>query len=87
MPEKNESSEPPESRRGLAWVMALLVALPLLYFLSTGPVVLIFVKTNGFGGMVSFDFVKEFYRPIIWLDEHTFLQDAIESYVNLWVGK
>ena len=84
MPEKNEPGETSGRWRGVGLVAALLLALPLLYFLSVGPVVMIFDKTNGLGGMVSSSFVINLYSPIIWLHEHTFLRQTTEIYLGLW---
>jgi hypothetical protein len=76
--------EPGGRSRVISWVGILVFGLPLLYFLSTGPVVLLLEKTNGFGSHVPSDFVLAFYAPIVWLYENTFLRTPIELYLNLW---
>ena len=84
MPEKNEPDETSGRWRGLGLVAALLVVLPVLYFLSIGPVVMIFDKTNGLGGAVSRDSLQHFYRPIIWLHDNTVMKYPAEIYLELW---
>lgn len=84
MPDQSESNEASGRGRGLGWVAALVVGLPLLYLLSTGPVILMMDKTNGFGGVVTWDMLREFYQPVEWLYEHTFLKQPIELYLQLW---
>ena len=81
MAEKEESTP---TKRGPAFMAALLVGLPLLYLLSTGPVGLIFEKTNGFGGLITVEGLQEFYSPIFWLKNHTFMKHPIELYWALW---
>jgi hypothetical protein len=81
MPEKEEAST---SKRGLTFVALLLVSLPLFYFLSVGPVCLILDKTNGFGGVITKEMVREIYWPIVWLDDNTFMEKPIEFYLRLW---
>lgn len=84
MPETDETSEPRGAKRGLAFVAALGVGLPVLYLLSVGPVAAIMEKTNGFGGMIPRGFMIIFYWPIIWLYENTFMRHPIEVYLGLW---
>jgi hypothetical protein len=60
-------------------LFALLLAVPILYVLSMGPVVAISEKT-GRGG----EAVKTFYAPIIWLHNHTILAKPLEWYAALW---
>ena len=84
MPEQEESNEPQGSRSRLGLVAALAVGLPLLYLLSTGPVLSIMDKTNGFGGKVSWSTVLAFYRPVGWLYDHTSMRRPIELYMQLW---
>lgn len=84
MPETEETSEPRGGRRGVALVAALGLVLPVLYFLSVGPALAIMDKTNGFGGMVPRGFLLDFYMPIAWLYENTFMHHPIDVYLGLW---
>ena len=56
-----------------------LVALPVLYVLSIGPVVAIASKTKTWPGLS-----QQFYAPVIWLHDHTLLRRPLEIYVALW---
>ena len=71
-------------KRSFSFCLALLVALPLLYLASVGPVVAIWDKTHGFGGTVSQQFVLNLYFPVVWLHEKTSMRGPIESYLALW---
>jgi hypothetical protein len=84
MLEKVEDDESPGRGSKLGMLTAVAVGLPLLYLLSTGPVVLILEKTNGFGGMVSLDILDKVYYPVVWLYNNTFMRDPIEMYLKLW---
>ena len=68
--------------RALAWVGILVLGLPLLYVLSTGPVILFEEKSHGV--VVSVNFVLSFYAPLVWLHEHTFLKVPLDLYLSLW---
>ena len=84
MPEKDESDEAVRPGRGWGFVAALVVGLPLLYFLSIGPAMLLMEKTNGFGGAISWQMFAGIYSPIDWLYKHTFMKHPIELYLQLW---
>ncbi|MFN8606942.1 MAG: hypothetical protein U0931_05390 [Vulcanimicrobiota bacterium] len=60
------------------WI-GLAVALPLLYLLSIGPVVFLTRKS----GPPS-ELLIRAYTPIIWLHDHTFLEEPLEAYVEFW---
>jgi hypothetical protein len=60
----------------LAW---FLLAAPLLYILSIGPVAAIWVKTQSRVAPL-----ETFYAPVIWLHDHTPLKEPLEWYVELW---
>ncbi len=64
---------------GSGGAAGLLVALPLLYVLSIGPVAMFSMKTGWSmrGGEVL-------YAPVIWLHDHTILKRPLEAYVELW---
>ena len=81
MAEKRESSE---RGRGPAWAGALLVILPALYCLSTGPVIWLWTRADRFHGLVSIRQLQTFYWPIVWLHDHTFMEQPIDWYISLW---
>jgi hypothetical protein len=76
MPEETETKS---HSRTLSLAIAFLIALPLLYILSIGPVALCCQKLRG-----NTQDVKEFYFPVIWLHEHTILKKPLEMYIALW---
>jgi hypothetical protein len=77
--------ETPSRSRALLWIAALVFALPLLYVLSLGPVVWIFVRTKGFGGLVPVEPLEVFYSPVIWLDGHNdIFHHLLSDYVKLF---
>ena len=80
MSETNESSN---SKQGIVFAVLLLV-LPLLYVLSTGPVAWSMDKTHQFGGLIPKAVVVDLYSPVIWLHDDTFLHDALDRYWRLW---
>ncbi len=53
--------------------------LPVLYVLSIGPVAMIVEKMGIDRGPF-----QVFYVPVIWLHDHTFLEQPLEWYVSLW---
>ena len=57
-----------------------MLLIPLLYFLSIGPVLLLFKKSRNppTAGL------RTFYYPVILLHDHTLLKGPIEAYCNLW---
>ena len=81
MPENSESIA---RGRVLSWLALVLLIVLVLYFLSAGPVSLLFDKTNGFHGMISLEQMETFYQPIIWLHDHTFMKKPVEWYLSLW---
>lgn len=73
------SEENKDKSRGLFLVIAVAIALPLLYVLSVGPSLVIwkkFPKTQ--------PAMLEIYFPLIWLEGHTVLQKPLEWYADLW---
>jgi hypothetical protein len=63
----------------LLWILALAL-IPLLYFLSVGPVLLLFKgKANPPTAAL-----RTFYYPLIVLHDHTPLKKPIEAYCDLW---
>jgi hypothetical protein len=84
MPEKDESHEASGRGRGVEFVAVLAVLLPLLYCLSIGPVFLVLEKTNYFSHTVSHSSVLNFYWPLVWLHEQTFMRHPLDLYVGFW---
>jgi hypothetical protein len=70
---------PDRAREGLPLWATWLAALPMLYVLSIGPVVMIADKA----GLSPRPF-RKFYAPVIWLHDHTVLKQPIEWYAELW---
>ena len=67
------------SSGGLLWIWTLVLA-PLFYFLSIGPVLLLFKgKPNPPTAAL-----RSFYYPVVLLHDHTPLKKPIEAYCNLW---
>lgn len=62
--------------------MALMVALPLVYLLSIGPVAFVCEKTSSTTSIRNT--VLAVYAPIIWLHDHTPMKMPLENYVNWW---
>ncbi len=78
--EETEAAETPDRDRDgtPAWA-TLLAALPVLYVLSLGPVILLAKKS----GLPQAS-LRAFYAPLIWLHDHTLLKQPLEWYVGLW---
>jgi hypothetical protein len=74
-----EENETKSRSHGFSLVIGLLIALPLLYVLSIGPVALCAKKTS-----TDPQTLRVFYRPVIWLHDHTPLEKPLELYINLW---
>ncbi len=72
-------STPSSSKFGKYILVIVFAVLLFLYFLSMKPALAIANRTPG--GMTLF---REVYCPIIWLHDHTSLNKAIKSYVNIW---
>jgi hypothetical protein len=68
------------SRSGIPlWVWAAIL-IPLLYFLSLGPVLFLFKHTSNPPDKA----LHVFYYPLVLLHDHTILRGAIEAYCDLW---
>ena len=67
-----------DESRGSAWVVWL-VALPIVYILSIGPVA--FITKNS---PKATDALRKVYAPVIWLHENTVLRKPLELYVGLF---
>jgi len=66
------------SDHGSAW-LAWLVAMPIVYVLSIGPVGLIAKNHPGETAIL-----RKVYAPVIWLHENTPLRKPLEMYVGLF---
>lgn len=62
----------------MAWALSIL-ALPVLYGLSIGPVVYLMAK----GGWEP-SWLTVFYEPLEWCGHHTPLGEPLRIYVNWW---
>ncbi|WP_395750805.1 hypothetical protein [Prosthecobacter sp.] len=78
----NDEPESPRQSSYYSAVLAILVALPLLYALSIGPAAYCLSKFNV--GRSTEDMVEAFYAPIIWLADHTSMEKPIDSYIEWW---
>ena len=64
-------------------IMVLMIVLPLLYGFSIGPAIYF---TEKFHPSASIEKpLKAFYAPVLWLHEHTFLKQPLESYERFWM--
>lgn len=68
-------------------VKEALIALPILYLLSTGPVVYIGIKVRHSLPPSAYAALDVFYLPIEILHEHTPLQVPIDLYVDWWIER
>lgn len=68
-----------ETSSGGGWVFALLLLMPVLYVLSIGPMALLADK-----GVLPREPVREFYKPVVWLHDHTPLARPLEWYGEVW---
>jgi hypothetical protein len=76
---ERELDEASGKNSGFSVFLLAFVAVLLLYVLSIGPVVK-FASKNG----INRNTLVTFYRPVIWLHDHTFLKKPLEAYVELW---
>jgi len=75
MSEENKN----KSHRGFAMVMAVAIAIPLLYVLSIGPAAAICAKHPKY-----FPALFEFYSPLLWFVDKAGLAPQLRFYVSLW---
>jgi hypothetical protein len=73
-------SEATSPHRGFAMVMAVAIAVPLLYVLSIGPAEVICMKHPKCGSTLHV-----FYLPVNWLYFHTAFGKPLDWYIRLWV--
>lgn len=62
-----------------AVVLVLFLLLPLIYFLSLGPAI---VMVDG--GYLDLDTAQAIYKPLEWLADNSPLGPFIEWYADLW---
>lgn len=65
--------------RVVHYVTAIVIGLPIIYFLSVGPAVVIVVKAPSLRTPV-----RAIYTPVIWLHDHTSLKKTMDSYLGFW---
>ncbi len=68
-----------ERSSSVASLLGALVLLPLLYTLSIGPVAFVCEKLG-----VPKEPMRAFYRPVVWLHDHTPLKRPLEWYLSLF---
>jgi hypothetical protein len=68
-----------ESRRGSdnTAIVALMVALPLIYAFSVGPVIFVMEKFHASSSVRGA--VETFYAPVLWLYDNTVLKQPLEA--------
>ncbi len=74
------------SRSTSHWPLAL-AAVPVvlvLYVLSIGPVAWL-ARSTGVEPQIA-PVAMIVYAPVVWLHEHTFMQEPLRWYVRLWIG-
>ncbi|MGV3533470.1 MAG: hypothetical protein ACO1QR_13975 [Chthoniobacteraceae bacterium] len=61
-----------------------MIALPILYVLSIGPVAHMFGRSSHINPQIN-SAVNAFYKPLELLHEHTPLQAPLDAYVRWWM--
>ena len=65
------------------WTIAVIIALPLLYVLSIGP--MIYLTKKGYLPESIADKMETFYQPLGWLADHTSLVgEPLDAYAGWW---
>ena len=75
---------PPANKWGSSVTTALL-ALPILYVLSIGPVIYAYNANGNTLGPRTDVACEIFYTPLVWLYENTPLRIPLDWYFELWV--
>ena len=84
--ETEETTEAAAPKRGVSFILAAALLLPVLYVLSSGPVLWIFNKTGLFRSTAAQHFIQVFYAPLEWAYMHNdFAKRFLESYL-VWIG-
>lgn len=81
-----ESDATTAPKRGWSLVIILVVVLPVLYVLSSGPVLKLVMVTHTFDTTWVQHFLKTFYAPLDWLyHESKWFRAFIDAYLR-WCG-
>jgi lipid-A-disaccharide synthase-like uncharacterized protein len=76
------ASQPANNKasRAFHYVLILMTGLPLVYFLSVGPAVILVVKVPSLRNEV-----RAIYAPVIWLhDQNPALKKTVDEYLAFW---
>ncbi len=76
----SEDKQP--SNHTTAWIVTL-IALPVLYVLSWGPV--LGMWNNGTIPQATFLWVYKFYKPVIWLYDKSPRWMSLDAYGDWWI--
>lgn len=75
------TEKPPVRSRAKFWILCL-IGLPVLYVLSSGPVV--GMMTSGKPPKAQQDFVQKVYQPVTWLSQSLKMEETFEAYLLWW---
>jgi len=75
------SLEPRHKSHAVTWTL-LILALPLLYLLSIGP--LVYLQEKGVIPDPRPAWIDVFYTPVDWLYEHKRIADVLGAYEIFW---
>ena len=85
MTETEETTEAGAPKRGVSFILAAALLLPVLYVLSSVPVAFIFDKTGLFTSSAGRHFFEVFYGPLEWAYRHNDLFKAfLDAYLKLF---
>ena len=86
MTDPGDSSETSAPKHRVSFILIAAMLLPVLYVLSSGPVLWIFNKTGLFRSTAAQHFIQVFYAPLEWAYMHNdFAKRFLESYLT-WIG-
>jgi hypothetical protein len=69
----------------LAWAMAMILAVPMLYLLSFGPIYYFQQKYRV--ALLQNPIIHSLYKPWRWVQDNTPLGDCMGDYMAWWDGK
>jgi hypothetical protein len=79
-----DDSKAGSSSRWVAWTAALVIFLPIFYFLSVGPATWLMTKTGG-SKSPFFKMINVIYAPLGWLaNHHHHFRDFLFAYLKLF---